>query len=140
MVRKVRKHRRVVGQIKAMPKGAFTATAEKAAVVLILKVSTAAWRQEQKAWSVDVDIVQQAKMYGVTHVCLMVEDGTEALTRISSFQQDVASIEVNRPRQPWMAAERRWIVPASVWGVKAPPREVRERMLIKRMRIAGSAT
>jgi hypothetical protein len=135
-VRKVRKRRKVVGELKFLSPHKDKVPRNMA--VLDLKVPTEAWREEVQSWRVDADVVQEAKLYGLTHVRLIVEDGRELITMAGNFHPDHARIVSTRPPEPWMAAERRWLVPVECWVVtKMPPVEVREVRLVDRMKIGG---
>lgn len=135
-VRKVRKRRKVIGELKFLSPHKDKVPRNMA--VLDLKVPTESWREDVQAWRVDADVVQEAKLYGLTHVRLVVEDGRELITMAANFHTDHSRVVSTKPPEPWMAAERRWLVPADRWViVKMPPEEVREVRLVDRMRIGG---
>jgi hypothetical protein len=132
----VRKRRKVIGQLQFFFPARHAVPRNMA--VLDLKVTTAAWREDLQAWRIDADVVQEAKMYGLTHVRLLVEDGRELITKVSNFHPDFAQIVSTKPSEAWMAAERRWLLPTALWTVtKMPPEEVREVRLVDRMKIGG---
>lgn len=86
-----------------------------------------------QAWSVPVTTIEEIRNYGVTHVGLRVEDGSELLAGMDLFGP--AGLE--RGVQRRKVGELQWVIPEGLFQVTLPPQEVRQQTLLEVMQIKG---
>lgn len=128
-VRKVRRNRKDYGELRYYP-GKIT--------VYWTKRSLDQYHRQFGGWLVDADTISAIKLYGVTHVGLLVEDGSKLLTPISTFSPGTEAV---KQRSNTYIDERGnrgamcWHVPTSLWAVKEPPEDVKSAFLMEQMHI-----
>jgi hypothetical protein len=95
-----------------------------------------------ESWAIDVDTINVLKAYRVTHVGILVEDGTKLLAPIELFGPDgkLRGVTVRNYSKHVGAkgktGELQWYVPEKLFVMRRPPEDLREETLIERMHIA----
>lgn len=127
-LRKVRRYRKRVADIRSW--------GDRRLSVLNIYLDTGAYRASTLSWRVPNDIVYTAKNYGVTHVCLQIEDGTQMLAPVRYFQgwQTPEGVMPERTNGGITA----YHVPEKMFSVLRPPEDVSQEALIARMHIRGA--
>lgn len=127
-LRKVRRYRKRVADIRSW--------GDRRLSVLNIYLDTSAYRASSACWRVPNDIVYTAKSYGVTHVCLQIEDGTQMLAPVRYFQgwQTPEGVTPERTNGGVTA----YHVPEKMFAVLRPPEDVSQDALIARMQIKGT--
>lgn len=96
-----------------------------------------------ESWAIDVDTVTTVKAYGVTHIGVLVEDGTRLLAPIAIFGPAGKAQGVTcRNYSKHVGAKGKlgalqWYVPERLFVVHRPPEDRREETLLERMAIKG---
>jgi len=92
-------------------------------------------------WLVEADTIAAVKLYGVTHVGLLVETGEKLLTPVSTFgPTGIVAGAVKKPSNtyvdPWgRRGAMCWHVPKSFWASAAPDLHTQTENLLERMHI-----
>lgn len=95
-----------------------------------------------QSWAVDVDTINAIKAFGVSHVGILVEDGTKLLARIELFGPlgKEKGVQVrnysNHKGAKGKLGALQYYVPEALFAIKRPPLDERELALIERMRLA----
>jgi hypothetical protein len=87
-----------------------------------------------QAWTVPTATVDELRNYGVTHIGLVVEDGTLLLAPFDLFGRAGLEQGVTKRR----IKEELWIVPEALFEVARPAAEVREATMLDVMQIKGN--
>lgn len=136
-VRKVRRNRKDYGEIRYYP-GKIT--------VYWAKRRIDQYHRQFGGWLVDADTITAVKLYGVTHVGLIIEDGSKLLTPISTFAPGTGAVKQrsNTYVDEWgNRGAMCWHVPTALWAVKEPEEQekvayIMQEMHIKRGRVRKS--
>ncbi|QFZ84530.1 hypothetical protein GFK26_18040 [Variovorax paradoxus] len=131
-VRQVRQNRRKIGELRTY----------KLATGKRLNIFHAPRRTDQRlhdrqAWTVDVDTVSALRNYGLTHVLLMVEDGTKLLAPATLFGPEglARGVEKRVQTTPGRPLPTQYVVPDALWHISLPPPEQRSEEMLKQVRI-----
>jgi hypothetical protein len=131
-VRKVKRNRKDYGEIRYYP-GKIT--------VYWAKRRTDQYHRVIGGWLVDADTVSAIKLYGVTHVGLKIEDGTQLLTSIATFgtlglERGAQRMRSNTYVDEWgNRGAICWHIPAALWAHKEPPEEVKHAFMMEAMHL-----
>lgn len=135
-VRKVSRNRKSYGEIRAYPEGP---------VIYWTKRRTDEFHRQANAWMLECDTISAVKLYGVTHVGLLIEDGTKALIDIAAMSPAGIERGVLRQRSNSYVDPRGvrgamvWLVPDALWAKKYPPSDERHQAMLRQMRVGRSA-
>jgi hypothetical protein len=125
--RKVRRYRKKVADIQSYMGRRLS--------VLWVYLDTGAYNHQVERWRVPGDIVYAARNYGVTHVGLVIEDGTKMLAPVTTFQHWTAPPGVSLERSN--GGITGYLVPEHMFAVKRPDDLTREQALIDRMKTSS---
>ena len=131
-VRKVRRNRKNYGEIRYYPNKISVYWANR---------RTDQYHRRFGGWLIDADTISAVKMYGVTHVGLLIEDGTKLLTSIKTFQPGTAAVreKSNAYVDEWgNRGAMCWHIPSSLWATIEPSEEIRHAYMLEQMRIKRS--
>lgn len=88
----------------------------------------------EQAWLVPTATVDELRNYGVTHVVLAIEDGSQLQVPFGLFGPKGMEQGVRKlPARPGLEAA--WAVPESLFEVTLPAREVREQTMLELMQV-----
>ena len=136
-VRKVRRDRKDYGEIRYYPGPTKTA-------IYWTRRRTDQFHRQQASWMVDADTVQAIKLYGVTHVGLLIEDGTKLLTPIATFGAAGQGAGAQLMRSNTYVDPRGhrgamcWHIPLPLWAQALAPQEVRQEHILAQMHLKRS--
>jgi hypothetical protein len=131
-VRKVSRNRKSYGQIIYYP--------NKVAVYWA-KRRLDEYHQLAAGWLVEADTMAAVKLYGVTHVGLLIEGGEKLLTRAATFgpagiEAGVVKRRSNTYVDPWgRRGAMCWHVPKALWVSFAPDLHTQTENLLERMHV-----
>jgi hypothetical protein len=131
-VRKVRRNRKNYGEIRYYP-GRIT--------IYWAKRRTDQYHRAIGGWLVDADTISAIKLYGVTHVGLLIEDGTKLLTPIATFgtvgkEQGAQCMRSNTYVDEWgNRGAMCWHIPQALWAHKQPDEDTRHAYMMEQMHI-----
>lgn len=123
-VRKVRRNRKNYGEIRYYPGKVVVYWAHR---------RTDQYHRQFGGWLVDADTISAVKLYGVTHVGLIIDDGSKLLTPIGTFTPGTGAVKQrsNTYVDEWgNRGAMCWHVPTSMWAVKQPAEEVRAAFIM----------
>ena len=136
-VRKVTRNRKNYGKIEHHP------GPERVAIYWTTR-RTDQFHFKEKSWLVEADTISAVKLYGVTHVAILVEDGTKLMTPISTFGPEGLEAGAQRKKSaeyvdPWgHRGAMCWYVPESMWEKTEPEEEDRREALLAQMHLKRS--
>lgn len=100
------------------------------------------FHHKEQAWIIESDPISAVKSYGALFVGIECPCGTKYLVKSSIFNPAAPpTADLRRERfmsyvDPWgRRGAMCWVVGIDCWAVQEPPEEVREMMILKRMRI-----
>ena len=126
-VRKVRRYRKKVADIQSY--------LAKRLSVLWVYLETGAYNHALERWRVPGDVVYAARNYGITHVGLVIEDGTRMLAPVTTFQHWTAPPGVTLEKA--QGGITGYLVPEHLFAVTRPEKHTREQALIDRMKTSS---
>jgi len=131
-VRKVRRSRKDYGEIRFYP---------NKVVVYWAKRRTDQYHRLIGGWLVEADTIAAVKLYGVTHVGLVIEDGSRVLTRINTFSSVGTAKGAQKTRSNTYVDEWGnrgaicWHVPMTLWAHNEPPEAVKHAFMMEQMHL-----
>jgi hypothetical protein len=126
--RLVKRDRRLVGEIRSYRARKLT--------IYWAHRSTGDFQRVDESWMIEADTLSVVRAYGISHVGVLVEDGTRLLAPIALFGP--AGIEGGvKIQKATLSHPQRWRIPERLWSVRKPPEDLRAEALIGRMHIAG---
>lgn len=130
-VRQVRQNRRKIGELRTYK------LAGKRLNIFQSPRRTDQRLHERQAWTVDVDTVSALRNYGLSHVLLLVEDGTKLLAPATLFGPDglARGVEKRVQSTPGRPLPTQYVVPDALWHISLPPVEQRSEEMLKQVRI-----
>lgn len=102
------------------------------------------FHQKEKSWLVEADTISAVRLYGVTHVGLLIEDGTKLLVRIDAFGPEGLEKGVQRKLSaeyidPWgRRGAMCWYVPDAMWSRAQPGDDERREAILRQMHVKRS--
>jgi hypothetical protein len=132
-VRMVRRHRRKAGEIHSF-KGLRLN-------IYWMPRRTDEYIRADESWAIPAETISAIRAYGVTHVGMLIEDGTRMLIHMDAFGQagkDKGVTYKSHGKHPFTGGMH-WHIPERLFAVKRPPEDMREESLTERMRIPGTS-